>query len=353
MGKTKRDGRAGRALATTLTLMMVAVLALIGTAPADASGGGGTVVVANRGGASLTLIDVGTDQPTTLNLPAGDNPAEPMYVVYAEEKVFVGDRANDRVLVIDPQTWAIEDEVPTGAGVFHMWADPNGRQLWVNNDIDNTITVIDPRANEVIETIDLPADLVAAGGKPHDVILDNRSAYVTLIGVEGDRDAVVRYSLRSFTEQARGEVGDDPHVTLDPKRGTLIVASQDANEIVALDRTTLAELGSLSVPAAHGLDITRNGAVVYTTNITGGGVDALWALDTQTGEVIGEPADSPVPVPHNVVLAGNGQKLYLTHSGATADKVSVYAVSKSDPAPKLLTVVGAGLNPFGLEFVPD
>lgn len=348
-------GRAGgrvRALAAVLALTVVAALALIGTTPADATGGQGTVVVANRADASLTLIDVATDVPTTLALPDGADPAEPMYVVYSARQVFVGDRANDRVLVLDPGSWEVVDEIPAGAGVFHMWADPTGRQLWVNNDVDDTITVINPRTNAVVTTIDLPADLVAAGGKPHDVILDRKAAYVTMIGIEGEQDAVIRYSLRSFAEEARAAVGNDPHVTIDPNRGALFVASQDASEIVALDRRTLAEFGSVSVPAAHGLDISRGGQVVYTTNIAGGGTDALWALDTRTGELIGEPADAPVPTPHNIVLSGDGTKAYVTHSGATADQVSVYEVGRPDPAPVFVTTVDAGLNPFGLEFVP-
>lgn len=341
-----------RILAAALTAIMVAVLALVGTSPADASFDGGTVVVANRADGTLTLIDVRTDQPSTLALPAGENQAEPMYVVYSARKVFVGDRANDRVLVIDPRTWDVVDEIPTGAGVFHMWADPTGRQLWVNNDVDNTITVIDPRRHEVLETVDLPADLAAAGGKPHDVILDRRSAYVTLVGLDGENDAVLRYDLRTFEVQARTEVGKDPHVTIDPRNGPLYVASQDASEIVAVDRQTLAPIDSVSIPSAHGIDLSRNGRVVYTTNIAGGGSDALWAVDAWTGEVIGEPADVPVATPHNVVLTGDGTKAYVTHSGATADQVSVYEVSRRDPAPRFVTTIDAGLNPFGLEFVP-
>ena len=58
---------------------------------------------------------------------------------------------------------------PAGRGVFHMWADYRGRQLWVNNDIDKTTTVIDPSTLEVLATVPTPADLVAMGGKPHDV----------------------------------------------------------------------------------------------------------------------------------------------------------------------------------------
>lgn len=336
-------------LAALAVISLVAVMAAV---PAEAAGPKrGTVVVANRNSSDLTLIDVRTDAATTVPLPAGANPAEPMYVVFASSKVFVGDRANDRVLVYNPVTWRLLDEVPTGAGVFHMWADPLGRQLWVNNDVDNTITVIDTRTLEVIDTVDLPADLVAAGGKPHDVILDRRSAYVTMLGLPGDSDVVIRYRLRDFAEVARAEVGNDPHVTIDPARGSLFVASQGSSEIAVLHRFNLSRQDTVSIPAAHGLDITQNGRVVYTTNIGGGGTDALWAVNVNQGEVIGEPVDTPVAVPHNLVLADNDRKLYVTHSGPNT-AVSVYTVSRQDPVPVYLTTVDVGLNPFGLEYVP-
>ncbi len=67
--------------------------------------------------------------------------------------------------------------------------------------------------------------------------------------------------------------------------------------------------------------------------------------------MIGEPVDANFPVPHNLVLDGRNRKLYVTHSGATADKVSVYTVSGNDPIPVLVGDVTVGLNPFGLEFV--
>ncbi len=335
-----------------LLVAVTALLALVAPTPsAGASNNSGTVVVANRASGTLSLIDVATDQATTLALPAADNPSEPMYVVYSRGRVFVGDRGNDRVVVYNPWTWSVVGEVPTGDGVFHMWADPNGRQLWVNNDVDNTITVISPRTLRVLGTIDLPADLVAEGGKPHDVILNRTSAYVTMIGIEGDSDAVIRYSTRTFTERARAEVGNDPHVTISPRGGRLWVASQDSNELVALNRSSLAEIETLIIPATHGLDLSRNGRVVYTTNISGGGSDGLWAVDARRREVLGV-VDTPFGVPHNIVLTANNRKLYVTHSGGTADQVSVYTVGRRQPVPELLTTVTVELNPFGLEFVP-
>ena len=91
--------------------------------------------------------------------------------------------------------------------------------------------------------------------------------------------------------------------------------------------------------------------LLYTTDIAGGGADGLVAISTLLNTVIGI-ADTPFPVPHNIVLTPDGRKIYVTHSGATADKVSVYRVSFFDPDPTLVTTVDAGLNPFGLAFVP-
>ena len=70
-----------------------------------------------------------------------------------------------------------------------MWGSRRNKQLWVNNDIDKTITVIDMSFLSVITTIPMPADLVAAGGRPHDVILEPNApfAYVTMIGVAAFR----------------------------------------------------------------------------------------------------------------------------------------------------------------------
>ena len=51
------------------------------------------------------------------------------------------------------------------------------------------------------------------------------------------------------------------------------------------------------------------------------------------------------------MLSPDGSKLYVTHSGGMADKVTVYTVGE-DRVPVASTDVTVGLNPFGLAFVP-
>jgi DNA-binding beta-propeller fold protein YncE len=345
-----------------ITISLLVAFLLMGLLAGAASAHGahashGKIVVANRASGSISVIDARSgDLIANVDLPAGSLTPEPMYVVYtlARDRVFVGDRANNRVVVFDARDFSVEATVPAGAGVFHMWADPLGRQLWVNNDIDNTSTVINPRTLEVITTVDTPVDLVAQGGKPHDVILDplGRFAYVTVVGLPGSGDYVVQYSTRTFSEVNRAPVGKDPHVSLTWRNNLLYLPSQNSNVVNVLNRRTLEPVTDIPVPGAHGAGMMLGGKVFYTTNLPGGGTDGLWAIDTRSNSVIGQPVDTPYPVPHNIALTPDGRMLFLTHSGAASDKVTFYTTTRHDPTPVFAGEVTVGLNPFGLSFVP-
>jgi DNA-binding beta-propeller fold protein YncE len=319
----------------------------------------GKVVIANRGSGDISVINAPSGQLImNVALPQHDGDAfpEPMYVAYSrpDDRVFVGDRANDRVVVFDAADFSVIGTVATGQGVFHMWIDQVGKQLWVNNDIDNTSTVIDPRSLEVLATVPTPDDLVALGGKPHDVIVDHNSkfAYISVLGVSGENDYVVQFSTDTFTETNRAAVGQDPHLSLTRRNDYLYVPTQNSNAVYVLDRFTLAQVDVLDVPGAHGAGMTFNGKYFYTTNLPGGGTEALFTIDTQTNSVIGDAVDSKYPVPHNIALTQSPGKLYLTHSGGTSDKVTFYDVSYQDPIPVPAGEVTVGLNPFGLAYVP-
>jgi YVTN family beta-propeller protein len=343
-----------------LSLLFVFTLLFAGTASATNGKhypARGKIVVADRASGTISVIDTKTDQVVeTVPLPDGENPPEPMYVVYsaAKHRVFVGDRANDRVVVFNARDFSVEGTVPAGAGVFHMWADGRSRQLWVNNDVDNTSTVINPRTLDVLATVPTPEDLVELGGKPHDVILGHfgHFAYVTVVGIPGDYDYLVQYNTQTFEEVNRAPVGKDPHVSLNRFSHKIFVPSQNSDVVIVLNRFTLEEIERIEVPGAHGAGMSPNGKVFYTTNLPGGGTDGLFAINTRTNEIIGEPTDTPYPVPHNIALTRNGKKLYVTHSGATADKVTIYTATRHNPVPVLAGEVTVGMNPFGLAFVP-
>ncbi len=348
-----RPSTKGRRSPRARSCVVALSLAVSGVA---ARADGQRMVVADRGSGTITVIDTDTDEAIdTIALPAGDNAPEPMYVTYSKkgDRVFVGDRGNSRVVVYDARTMEMETTVPAGAGVFHMWNDKKAKQLWVNNDVDNTTTVISLKDLSVLATVPTPADLVSMGGKPHDVILDpaGKYAYVTIVGLSGPNDYVVQFSIDTREEIGRAAVGKDPHVSLTRKNNLLYVPCQNTNDLYILDRDSLAVVKTLDIPGAHGAGMPSHGKTFYTANLPGGGTDALWTLDTRSNELIGAPVDAPYSVPHNIALTRGGKKLYLTHSGPN-DKVSVYNSKRKKAAPTLIGEVTTGMNPFGLAWVP-
>jgi DNA-binding beta-propeller fold protein YncE len=357
LGKHSRRTALRWILGTALLLAGVATATAQSEVAADLSWRPhGKIVVADRGSGTLTVIAAGNDAViATLDLPPADDPPEPMYVNYTPigDRFFVGDRANDRVVAFNADTLEAEASIPCGAGVFHQWTNSIRKQLWVNNDIDNTSTVIDLRTLEPIVTVPMPADLIAAGGKPHDVIFSPSGlfAYVTIIGVDGEFDYVVQYTTWSYRELHRAAVGGDPHVSVTWRNNLLYVPCQDNSSVYILDRWTLDTVDILDVPGAHGAGMRLDGRYFYTTNLPGGGTDAIWTIDTKTNQVIGDPVDTPYAVPHNIAITPNGRKIYITHSGPN-NKVSVYRTWRHNPIPALIGEVTTGDNPFGLAWIP-
>jgi len=309
-------------------------------------------VVANRASGDITVFDRNGGTQATVPLPGGVNPAEPMYVVQVRDEIVVGDRANNCIVRFDKRDYSIRGTVILGNGVFHMWS--NGRQLWVNNDVDNTSSVVDTRTWQVTATVSMPPDLVAQGYKCHDVFVSHRFAYVSMLGGAGTSDYVVQFRLSSKVELRRAAVGKDPHLWFDGWTGKLFVASQNGNAVAVLDGRTLAQRQSVAVPGAHGIYLPPYTRTLLVTNLPGGGSDGLISSRVGFGGALSvrDTIDTPYATPHNVAASAFGHRIFVTHSGATATKVSIFRLRGLwNPRLELVGEADAGLNPFGLAVV--
>jgi len=312
------------------------------------------VVVANRASGSFSVIDIKADTVQTYSLPDGDLVPEPMYIVFSPENelIYIGDRANNRLVIYNTSNYENPvGFVDVGAGIFHMWGEPAHNQLWVNNDIDKTISVVDMLNSSVISTISAPIELLS--GKPHDVILDPNApfAYVTMLGVDGAGDYVLKYSTTTFTEVDRVKVGDDPHVTLSKENDVLYIPTQGGNGVSVVNRESFDLVTTIPVANSHGAGMTATGDTLFTTNIADIGVGGLVSIDTTSNEINSE-ADTPFSIPHNIVLSPDQSELFLTHSGNTNDMITVWDISDTTQ-PVFLKSFTTELNPYGLVVVTE
>ncbi|POR14847.1 hypothetical protein BWK58_15410, partial [Flavobacterium columnare] len=298
-----------------------------------------TVAVANRNSSSISFFDANTNSIiSTLKIPN----SEPMYVVFVptKDKLYVGDRKNKQVHIINPSTKKIENSISVGNGVFHMWADELGKRLWVNNDIDNTISVIDLSSNSIIKTINVDM-------KPHDVFLtkDGTKAYISVINSnQSVPDKVYLYSTNNYEKLKEVNVGKDPHLFHLSNYNKLIVPCQ-SGEVYNIDGEKLEIISQKLYPGAHGLYPSPNLETIFITNITGGQIYSLKTNDLTQNE---SPISSSKPIPHNIVLNKEGTKIFATHSGPNNTSVSVYKISQN----KLIHEqdITVENNPFGLTY---
>lgn len=297
------------------------------------------VVVANRGAGTISFINATTNQVTgTVSIAS----SEPMYVVYVptKDKIYVGDRAGKKVHIINPKTKAVENAITVGNGVFHMWADGLGKQLWVSNDVDNTISVIDLSTDTVVQTINV-------GMKPHDVFLtkDATIAYVSVVNSDASMpDKVYSYFTSNYAKIGEVNVGKDPHLYHLPNSNRLFVPCQ-SGQLYTLNGSTLSIISNNAFEGAHGIFASPDQSTIFMSNISG---QKLYSINASTISINGSAVNATVVTPHNIVVNEAGNKMFVTHSGGTANTVSIYSINGN--AIGTGSSITTGTNPFGLAY---
>lgn len=172
--------------------------------------------------------------------------------------------------------------------------------LWVANGQDDNLSMINISTGEVLDTI-------AVGINPHILTIspDGSILYVINAG-EHDRDPA-----------AHGGTGDHGSATADDNTGgehgsTMQMESgTSGNSLWALDSQTGEILAQIAVGAGPTHPIaSSDGTRVYVTNTDG---DSVSVIDTTIWEVI--TTFSNLPEPHDGELTPNGQYLYLATAG--------------------------------------
>jgi len=325
------------------------LLACVASAVLFAGEFGSRQAVANRESGTVSLVDTADQAEIQLELGVD---TEPMYVFspLGTNELWIGDRANDRVLVFGTGRWRAQTEIPTSSGVFHMWGNRELGQLWVVCDVDKELTVIDLESRAVLATVPIPADL-EPDFKPHDVTVTAGGALVTLLGeTDPETGFLIAYDGATFAEVARLEVGGDPHLfhwgLEDP---AVYAATQRDGKVLRLDPMTMQVTGELDVTGAHGIAANLAESRLYVTNIESeDSVGALVTIDLDSFTILAM-SDSAAAFPHNVSLAPDGSRLFITHSVAG---VTVYDLDESGvPMPGLIEEAGA--VPFGVGVVLD
>jgi YVTN family beta-propeller protein len=292
--------------------------------------------------------------------------------------VYVPNTMSNTVSVISQRTLKVIATFPTGALPQHVTPSWNLKTLYVDNDLGNTLTPIDPRTGhpgtpvpvedpynlyfspdgrfaivvaERLQRLDFrnPATMhlvhslsvPACRGVDHmDFSADGRYAYASCEFSGRMIEVDLRTQRVIATLALHGGASSPQDVKLSPDGRTLYVADQLGGGLWEIDPRRFRVIGFLATGAgAHGLYLSRNARVMYVSDRAAGAVSVVSFKSRRVVETWKLPAPAS---PDMGGVSADGRTLWL--SGRY--NAVVYAIDTRTG--KLRAAIPVGSGPHGL-----
>lgn len=297
---------------------------------------------------------------------------------------YIANSYSDSVWVIDTANNGVHAIVRVGGGPYGVAVQPDGDHVYVTNQADNSVSVIDATTNTVSVTIPLLRGVQSASARdltsghcggmtlptltprptptatpkrvgiaPLGVALNavGSTAYVTTIGGLSIIDTITNAVRNTIPIPTALDALSRPQgISVDPGRRRIYVTVdngfQQTGSVAVIDAGT--ELVMQMVPVGEGplgLAVAPNGTHVYVANSRD---DSVSVIDTATYEATRVHVGR---APAAVAASPNGDQVYVTNQGDadTAGSVSIIDTATASVA----ATVQAGVSPFGLSFDQD
>jgi YVTN family beta-propeller protein len=312
---------------------------------------------------------------------AADRPGLLAAAVRADRPlVYVPNSESNTVDVIDPRTYRVVGHFAVGRLPQHVTPSYDLSTLWVDNDLGNSLTAIDPRTGKPGRTVPVadPYNLYFTPDGRYAIVvaerlrrLDFRDAHTMKLvhslavpdcpGVDhldfsaaGDYlvascefgQAAIKVDLRTQRETGRLALpgGKPQDVKLSPDGRTFWIADMDRNGVHVLGGAPLRRLGFLPTGAgAHGLYVSRDSRLLFVTNRMAGTISIVSFATRRIVRTWTIPHGSP----DMGGVSADGKVLWI--SGRY--DAEVYAIDTTSG--RLLARIKVGRGPHGLCVFPQ
>ena len=375
-----------------LTLAVSAALsALFLTVACSSSPQPGSAVATTGGAAAQSASGAGT----TLNLLPGMPPVEDANDIYSADRpnalspvvknypsrIYVPNSKSNSVSIIDPKTYKVIRSFPVGKEPQHVIPSWDLKKLWVAQDLQDQITLIDPATGEKGETIHVedPYNVYYTPDGKYAIIcaererrLDFRDAQtmkvVKRLKVPCDGVNHIDFSIDGryllATCEFSGELlkvdvagqsvmgklkltppGMPQDIKLSPDGKIFYVANMEANGVHVIDGDRLKSISFIPTgKGAHGLYVSRDSKYLYVANR---GEGSVTLIDFKSREIAAKWQIPGGGSPDMGGVSADGKVLWLS---GRYDSV-VYAFDTSDG--RLLARIRVGKGPHGLCVYPQ
>jgi YVTN family beta-propeller protein len=255
----------------TSTTVDVYANAAAGHLSAAVQGVPSRVYVPNSESNTVDVID-----PATFRIIASfPVPRRPQHVVpsWDMKTLYVNSDLGNALTPIDPRTGTPGPPIPVD-DPYNLYFTPDGTKAIVVPEIRNSLDFRDPHSWSLIKRVALPCRFP----NHMDFTADGRAAVVSC---EGSGE-LVRVDVVAMTPTGSVKVGGSPQdVRLSPDGKVFYVADQNLNRLDVIDATTLATVSYIPTGrGAHGMYPSRDAKELYVSNRIEGTVSVI-SYDTR------------------------------------------------------------------------
>jgi YVTN family beta-propeller protein len=182
-------------------------------------------------------------------------------------RVYVPNSGSNTVDVIDPETYQIVDHFRVGKQPQHVTPSYDLKTLWVLNDLNNTLTKIDPATGKKVQTVRVedPYNLYFTPDGKFAIVVAERLRRLDF------RDAITMKLVQSVPVPCRGV----DHIDFSADGHFLIASCEFSALLIKVDVESRQVLGTLPLP--HGgmpqdVKLSPDGKIFYIADMHAGGV---------------------------------------------------------------------------------
>ena len=270
----------------------------------------------------------------------------------------VANKSEATVSLVDTETSEILATLPTGNAPHEVDVSPNGRFALVGNygtrdEPGSSLTLIDVVAAKVVKTIELDGY-----SRPHGIVwLDNEIALVTV----EENQALIRVDIESgeVLEEIGTEAEVSHMVAVARDHGLAFVANIGSGSVTVIDLALGIRLANVPTgEGAEGIAVTPNGRQVWVTNRA---EDTISVLNASGRKVIAKIEAGMFPIRVEATAdgrfmlvtnaKGNDLSVFATKEMKEVGRLSFTAVSKGDDGRLFSDRFGDSSVPIGIEIV--
>ncbi|WP_405580887.1 beta-propeller fold lactonase family protein [Streptomyces sp. NBC_01190] len=234
-------------------------------------------------------------------------------------RVYVPNTESNTVSVIDPKTYKVIETIPVGRQPQHVVPSWDMKTLWINNDVGNSLTPLDPATGRTGRTVDVH--------DPYNLYFTPDGKYAVVMA-SLDRQLVFR---DAHTMAVRKTVPVDcygvNHADFSPDGRYFIVSCEFSGDLLKVDTAKMKVIAQQRLPEADAMPqdvkISPNGKTWYIADMVANGV---WTMN-------GDTFSKPVLLPtgkgaHGLYVSRDSKYMYISNRGEGSISLLDFATGK-------------------------